>query len=435
MRSKPEVTEVATLASILLSDIPRRVAYRVRVLRIWFARKRCLPLIAGAYLVLLLPGCATLPREPVPAHLTFSASIPGMPGARAEAGERSAAMERDFLQSLKDESAADFPADANGETLYPYLALSGGGAYGAFGAGFLNGWTATGRRPVFKIVTGVSTGALMAPFAYLGPRYDEVLKRVYTTTTREDIFTAGSPIAALLRRDSLAKNAPLAALIERHVDAALLREVAAAHRSGRRLYMGTVNLDSRRFVVWNMGLIATYANEQALELFRKVMLASSSIPIAFPPVLMDVVADGQHYDEMHVDGFVGANVFVNVGIFDTSDLYRRAGKNAHDDIFVIHNGQLHTPPAPTERSLRGIAVRVIDTSGRSTVVGDLFREFAFAQRNGSGFHWITIDRSVVLGDALSFDPIVMMQWYAEGERAARAGPEWHTLPPGIGEGP
>lgn len=435
MRSTPEVTEVASLTSILSSDIPRRVACRVRLSRVWLAHKWPVPLIACACLALLLPGCATLPREPVPAHLTFSAAIPGIPGARAEAGERSAAMERDFLQSLKDESAADFPVDANGETFYPYLALSGGGAYGAFGAGFLNGWTATGRRPVFKIVTGVSTGALMAPFAYLGPRYDEVLKRVYTTTTRQDIFTAGSPIAALLRRDSLAENAPLAALIERHVDAALLREVAAAHRSGRRLYMGTVNLDSRRFVVWNMGLIATHANEQALELFRKVMLASSSIPIAFPPVLMDVVADGKRYDEMHVDGFVGANVFVNVGIFDTSDLYRLAGRHAHDDIFVIHNGQLHSPPGPTERSLRGIAVRVIDTSGRSTVVGDLFREFAFAQRNGSGFHWITIDRSVVLGDAMAFDPVVMMKWYEEGERVARDGPQWHTLPPGIGEGP
>lgn len=386
--------------------------------------------------MLLMSGCATLPRDPVPPHLYGSVAIPGMPGVRAEAGRASPAMERDFLQSLRDESPADFPVDASGRTRYAYLALSGGGAYGAFGAGFLNGWTATGHRPVFKIVTGVSTGALMAPFAFLGPGYDDVLHSVYTTTTRNDIFTTGSPIGALLRRDALAHSTPLAALIERHVDAALLAEVARAHRGGRRLYMGTVELDTRRFVVWNMGLIATHANAQALALFRKVMLASSSIPIAFPPALVEVEAGGKRYDEMHVDGFVGANVFVNVGIFDTSRLYRVAGrKNAHDEIFVIHNGQLDAPPSPTERSLRGIAARVIETSGRSTIVGDLFREFAFAQRNGSGFHWITIGRSVVLGDPLAFDPVEMSKWYAEGERTAREGPRWYTSPPGVGESP
>ncbi|MDI9239441.1 patatin-like phospholipase family protein [Lysobacter sp. LF1] len=384
----------------------------------------------------LLSGCATLPRDPVPPQLTGTATIPGMTGVRATAGRPSLAMQSDFLQSLQDESATDFPVDANGATRYPYLALSGGGAYGAFGAGFLDGWTATGKRPVFKIVTGVSTGALMAPFAYLGPRYDALLKRIYTTTTRDDIFTPLSPIAALLRRDSFAQSAPLERLIERYVDATVLSEVAQAHRNGRRLYMGTVDLDSRRFVVWNMGLIATHGNAQALELFRKVMLASASIPIAFPPVLMEVEAGGQRYDEMHVDGFVGANVFVNVGVFDTSSIYLAAGRAyAHDDIFVIHNGQLAPPPGPTERSFRGIAGRVIETSGRSTIVGDLFREYAFAQRNGSGFHWVTIEPSVVLGDPLAFNADEMAKLYAEGERAARAGPVWFTLPPGFVGGP
>lgn len=400
------------------------------------ARVRLLLAGLAAIALALMSGCATLPRHPVPAHLHGAATIPGMPGVRAEAGRASPAMERDFLQSLHDESRTDFPVDADGRTRYAYLALSGGGAYGAFGAGFLNGWTATGRRPVFKIVTGVSTGALMAPFAFLGSGYDDVLHRVYTTTTRDDIFTAGSPIAALLRRDALAHSTPLASLIERHVDAALLRDVAQAHRRGRRLYMGTVELDTRRFIVWNMGLIAMRGDAQALDLFRKVMLASSSIPIAFPPVLLEVQAGGHRYDEMHVDGFVGANVFVNVGVFDTAHLYRVAGRvDAHDDIFVIHNGQLNPPPSPTERSLRGIAARVIETSGRSTIVGDLFREFAFAQRNGSGFHWITIGESVLLGDPLAFDPVEMAKWYAEGERTALEGPVWYTSPPGVGERP
>jgi len=382
---------------------------------------------------LWLAGCATLPRNAVPVELTGSATIAGMPDVRAAAGRRSDAMERDFLQSLQDESAADFPPDANGETRYPQLALSGGGSFGAFGAGFLGGWTATGRRPVFKVVTGVSTGALMAPFAFLGPRYDDVLRRLYTTTTRADVLAGFSAAGVVFRHDSLARSEPLAALIERYVDATLLTEIATAHRNGRRLYIGTANLDAREFVVWNMGLIATHADARALKLFRTIMLASSSVPIVFPPVLVEVDAGGKRFDEMHVDGFIGANVFVNVGVLDTSHLYRAAGKQAaRDEIFVIHNGQLDPPARPAERSFRSIATRVIESSGRSTIIGDLFREYAFAQRNGSAFHWVTIETGLELGDPLAFDPAQMKRLFELGESAARRGPVWYTLPPGIG---
>jgi len=389
--------------------------------------------IVVALACLFLGGCATLPRNAVPIELTGSASVRGMPDVRASAGRRSEAMERDFLQSLQDESAADFPPDANGETRYPHLALSGGGSFGAFGTGFLGGWTQTGRRPVFKVVTGVSTGALMAPFAFLGPRYDEVLRRLYMTTRRDDVLAGFSAAGIVFRHDSLARSDPLASLIELYVDASLLAEVAAAHRNGRRLYIGTANLDSREFVVWNMGLIATHGDAKALELFRTIMLASSSVPIVFPPVLVEVEAGGKLYDEMHVDGFIGANVFVNVGVLDTSHLYRTAGRTkARDEIFVIHNGQLDPPPRPAARSFRSIATRVIESSGRSTIIGDLFREYAFAQRNGSAFHWVTIDQEIELGDPLAFDPAQMARLIELGERAAGRGPVWYTLPPGIG---
>ena len=127
---------------------------------------------------LSLAGCGVLPRNPVPPELTAAATIPGMPDVRAWAGRPSAAMERDFERSFQQESPGDFPRGADGVVRYPHLALSGGGSNGAFGAGFLNGWSATGRRPVFKIVTGVSTGALMAPFAFLGPQYDARAARV-----------------------------------------------------------------------------------------------------------------------------------------------------------------------------------------------------------------------------------------------------------------
>jgi Patatin-like phospholipase len=387
-----------------------------------------------AGLAVSLAGCGTLRRNPVPPELTPVASIPGMPEMRAWAGRPSAAMERDFERSFQQESPADFPRGADGVVRYPHLALSGGGANGAFGAGFLSGWSATGRRPVFKMVTGVSTGALMAPFAFLGPQYDAALHEFYTTTTTRDIFAMRSILISLLRGDSLADTGPLAALIARHVDAEFLRQVADAHNRGRRLYIGTVDLDSQQFVVWNTGLIAASGGPEALDLVRKVILASAAIPIAFPPVFFEVEANGRRYDEMHVDGAVAATVFLHAGVFRPSRIHERAGRGAaREDIFVIHNGKLSEAPSPTPRSLRGITSRVIEASVRAGVVGDLIRIYAFAQRDQASFHWVTIDEGVDLKGAEVFDPVKMAELYEIGYRTARTGPEWEVRPPGFQE--
>ena len=400
---------------------------------------RTTALLALVGLLALLAGCGALLRNPVPPELTAEASIPGMPDIRAWAGRVSPAMERDFARSFEQESPEDFPRGADGVVRYPHLALSGGGANGAFGAGFLNGWSATGSRPVFKIVTGVSTGALMAPFAFLGPQYDDALHEFYTTTTTRDIFaigSIGSILISLLRGDSLADTGPLAALIARHVDAEFLRQVADAHNRGRRLYIGTVDLDSQQFVVWNMGLIAASGRPEALDLFRKVMFASASIPIVFPPVLFEVEAGGRLYDEMHVDGAVAATVFLNVGVFRPSLIRERAGLGAgREDIFVIHNGQLSKAPSPTPRSLRGISARVIEASGRAGVIGALFIIYAFAQRERASFHWVTIPEGVEIPGTGAFDPAKMTELYEVGYRTALAGPVWSVDPPGLQEEP
>jgi predicted acylesterase/phospholipase RssA len=387
-------------------------------------------------LVLVLAGCGTLPRNAVPPELTGQAAIPGMPDVRAWAGQPSAAMERDFARSFEQESPADFPPGPDGRVRYPHLVLSGGGANGAFGAGFLKGWTKTGRRPVFKIVTGVSTGALMAPFAFLGPDYDEALRKFYTTTTSRDIFALGSILVRLLSGDSLADTGPLASLIAQHVDAGFLARIAAAHERGLRLYIGTVDLDAQRFVVWNMGLIATSGHADALDLFRAVMLASASIPIVFPPVLIDVEAGGQRYDEMHVDGAVATRIFVNGGVFRLSHMTGPDGRGpAREDIFVIHNGQFTEPPSPTPRSLRGITSRVLEASSRAGLVGDLFRIHSFALREQAGFHWVTIAEGVEVPGAEVFDPAKMLALYEVGYRAALEGPVWWTDPPGLRRAP
>jgi hypothetical protein len=340
-------------------------------------------------------------------------------------------MERDLAQSFEEESPEDFPRGADGIVHYAHLALSGGGANGAFGAGFLNGWSSTGSRPTFKLVTGVSTGALMAPFAFLGPSYDDALREFYTTTRSRDIFVLGSIVRQLLVGESLANTEPLAALIAQHVDAEFLRKVAAVHNRGRRLYIGTVDLDSQMFVVWNMGLIATSGQPEALDLFRKVILASASIPIVFPPVFFEVVANGRRYDEMHVDGAVAARVFLNGGVIRPSLIRDRGGRGAgQEDIFVIHNGQLGPVAAVTPRTLSGIALRVLDSAAKAAVVGDLFRIYAASLHEDAGFHWVTPPDGIEISGNEFFDPVKMKQLYDIGFQAARGESVWDTLPPG-----
>jgi predicted acylesterase/phospholipase RssA len=393
-----------------------------------------LPRAILAGLVLSLAGCGTLPRNAVPPELMGAAQIPNMPDIRAAAGRPSPVMARDLEQSFAQESEEDFPRAADGLIHYAHLALSGGGSNGAFGAGFLKGWSETSRRPVFKIVTGVSTGALIAPFAFLGPAHDDALREFYTTTTSRDIFIfrVRSLIPQLLGGDALADSRPLAALIARHVDAALLAEVADAHLHGRRLYIGTADLDSQQFIVWNMGKIATSGRPEALDLFRKVMLASASVPIAFPPVLFEVEANGARYDEMHVDGAVATNVFYTGGVFSSSAVRERAGRGGgREEVFVVHNGQLGAIPQATRRTLASIAMRTLDSAAKAATVGDLFRIHTLVAREQAGFRWINIPDGVEIRGDEVFDPARMRELYEVGRQRALEGPPWFTGPPGI----
>jgi predicted acylesterase/phospholipase RssA len=385
----------------------------------------------------VLAGCGTLLRNPVPVSATATATIPHLPDVRARAGQHSAAMERDLAESFAQESRQDFPRAADGLIHYAHLALSGGGASGAFGAGFLNGWSETGTRPRFKIVTGVSTGALMAPFAMLGPAYDGALRDFYTTTSSRDIFVMGSLLSLATRAltgDSLLDTSPLAALIAQHVDADLMRKVGEAHRQGQRLYIGTVDLAALDFVVWNMGLIALSGRPESLDLFRQVMLASASIPIAFPPVLFEVEADGRRYDELHVDGGVGARVFYSGGLFRPSIVRQRGGHGAEEgreDIFVVHNGQIRPAAQPTRRTVVAITARVLDASSRSAAIGALHRIHSIARSEQAGFHWVTIPEGVTVTSEETFDPAAMRVLYDVGYRSALEGPRWQTTAPGV----
>lgn len=386
-------------------------------------------------LAIALAACGTLPRNAVPPERVGDAVIPGLATVRSFAGEAKTHAQADLVESYRQESRADFPLQPDGSVRYAHLLVSGGGANGAFGAGLLKGWSATGRRPLFKIVTGISTGALIAPFAFIGSDYDETLRLVYTTTRSSDIFAAGSRLAILgqaLFGEALADTGPLVRMIAASVDDEFVARVAQAHRSGRRLYIGTVDLDARRFVVWNMGLIALSDDAQKVALFRKVMLASASIPVVFPPVFFDVEVDGKAFDEMHVDGAVIANVFFTGGVISPQRARRQAGSPpALDDIYVLHNGQLvpqHT--TPISRRVRAISARVLDTASRSAVIGDLFRVYTITVREKGRFNWVTIPNDLQLGGEEFFDPVAMTALYDVGHRLGRDGSGWRTRLPG-----
>ena len=237
-------------------------------------------ILAGmAVLVLLSQGCALLQvRHPLPEYLLDQAQIENLPGIRAWGDVYSESLEQSAIESIRQEMAANhgkLEPEAN------FLALSGGGGDGAFGAGILCGWTEAGTRPRFKLVTGISTGALIAPFAFLGPEYDAKLKEAYTTISDKDIYKVPGLLKLVLnlgRIEGVASTEPLAGLLERIIDDNMMQAIAAEHNKGRRLLVGTTQLDAQRQVIWNMGAIAASRNPDALKLFRQVLRASASDP-------------------------------------------------------------------------------------------------------------------------------------------------------------
>jgi len=306
-----------------------------------------------------------------------------------------------------------------------FLAISGGGDNGAYGAGFINGWTASGTRPEFKVVTGISTGALIAPFAFLGPKYDYVLERVYTTTSQKDIFTKRG-FKSLIWGDAAADTAPLATIIASYVTPEFLKEIAAEYAKGRILLVGTTNLDSLEPVIWNMGAIASSADPGALKLFRSVLLASASIPGAFPPVMIDINVDGTPHQEMHVDGGTVTQVFLYPPSFRMDKSVERKRV-----LYVIRNARLDADWASTERRTMTIAMRAIDSLTRTQGIGDLYRIYTTANRDGIDFNLTYIPPSFNTPHNEQFDTAYMQSLYKIGLDAAKAGYTWQKYPPGF----
>jgi predicted acylesterase/phospholipase RssA len=306
--------------------------------------------------LLLLVGCAARARlKAVPDDLESKAYVPGFDsGIRyfPRDPEHVQLFIDDYLKSLELEKAY-LATQAHTGPLPPMeiLGISGGGDNGAFAAGFLNGWTKAGTRPQFKLVTGVSTGALIAPFAFLGPAYDEKLKELYTNISLKDIAKRRS-MMAIVSNDAMDDNKPLKNLVEKYVNQDMLEAIAAEYAKGRLLLVGTVNLDARRPVIWNITEIAASHKPGALKLVQSLLIASSAIPGTLPPVMIDVEVNGKKYQEMHVDGNTANQVFVYPTATRLNDVANGVGIEREKKLYIIRNARLDPEWAEVERKTR-----------------------------------------------------------------------------------
>jgi hypothetical protein len=372
--------------------------------------------------------CAStaLPRNPVPLDLLDSGAmpnIPSIPDARYW-GNRPPANLGDIMAE-----AAERRRISGLDPNVTILALSGGSDNGAFGAGLLNAWTEMGTRPEFTAVTGVSTGALSAPFAFLGSDYDDELRRMYGGFSQKHIFRLRDWLS-ILPKASVADTAPLAEVIAQIVDEKLLAAVAREHWRGRRLLVQTSHLDAQRAVIWDLGVIAASGAPNALDVFRKALLASASLPVAFPPVLFEVEVDGQIYDEMHVDGGVvsQATAFTSWQV-ETRNLADQRGESPAVSIYVVRNGRIAPESQAVEYGLLSIAGRSLATLIKSQGIGDLLSAYAAARIQEGDYYLTWIGEDFVHEYPGPFDPDYMRALSDYGYKLMKSGNAWVRKPP------
>lgn len=390
--------------------------------------------IAILSLLPLLAGCAAtaLPRNGIgDAAIAARAEVPGLKGIRFWADEIPKDIKSEIQRRMPGlPRLAQQATQVGGRPLVETLALSGGGADGAFGAGLLAGWTARGDRPEFELVTGVSAGAIIAPFAFLGPSYDPALKQIWTEYGTSQLITA-QILPGLLGGSSLVDNSKLQELVARYVDRKMLRAVAAEYRRGRLLFVLTTNLDAQRPVVWNLGALASSNHPDAIELFRKVILASAAIPGAFPPVSIQVEVDGKRYDELHVDGGTTREVFVspvNLPFKAYDVLYSRPPVRK---IYIVKNGKLAPEPEIVKAQTLSIAARSISTLIKNQNLGELYAIYRRAKDAGAEFNLVAVPLTFSMKPKEFFDPEYQLALYEEGLRIGRSSDAWVKAPPQV----
>lgn len=387
--------------------------------------------IAVALAVTTLAGCAsTIERHGIPnAALADKAKVPGLDGVRFWADEVSNDPVGDIRKHTPNMPVVGRDnMRVKGRPIVESLALSGGGSDGAYGAGVLAGWTERGDRPEFEVVTGVSAGAIISPFAFLGPQYDPALKVIWTEYQQSQVVTAQF-LPGLFGGSALTDTTPLAGLIAKYVDRPMLDAIAAQYKRGRILMVLTTNLDAQRPVAWNMGEIALDPSPEALMLFRKVILASAAIPGAFPPVNIDVVADGKNYEEMHVDGGTTRELFVTpvqapLKAFDA--LYPAPPIRR---MYIIKNGKVVPEQEIIPQTTFKIAARSIATLIKSQNWSELYRIYRLAIDGGADFNFTAVPDDFNFKTELIYDPKYQVALYERGIQMGKSG-TWMKAPPG-----
>jgi hypothetical protein len=386
--------------------------------------------VASLLLILLgLAGCTTTERAAVPGALIGEATVAGYSKIRfwGDSGSSITLEDIDVVAQQRKAAAKNDPSILKGSI--NMLALSGGGSNGAFGAGVLIGWAETGTRPRFDIVTGISTGALIAPFAFLGAEYDPQLASLYTTISVRDVAAKQGPLS-ILRNAAVASNKPLRALASGYITDKLIEDVAREHLKGRRLLVGTANLDAGRPVIWDMGAIAASGAPDRKTLFQDVLIASASIPGVFPPVRISVTADGKTYDELHVDGGTGNQVFLFPVSISLPEIDKRHKTNRKRALYIIRNGQTAPPEySPVKAKLAPVASKSLGMLMRTQGIGDLYRMYVQATRDNIAYNLIDMPNDFRLTEKEPFDPVYMKALYASGYQIGRNGIPWEHTPP------
>ena len=382
---------------------------------------RPITLFSLLFTLLLLQACASVPdRNPLPSDLAEEAQIPNIPHARRW-GDVAWKYQDEWLAKPKAEIQQKYSGLVGVE--HNYLSISGGGANGAYTAGVLVAWSELETRPDFAIVTGISTGALIAPFAFLGSDYDHLIKELYTQTSTEDIFLDRG-IIEFLTGDSAVNPVPIRGLLVEYIDDDFLVALANEGRKGRKLLISTTNLDAMRPVVWDVTAIAVSDEPHALQLIRDILLASASIPVAFPPVMFEVEANGQLYDEMHVDGGVTSQVFFHPAGLRFDEGLEMLDVPGRPTLYVIRNSKVWSEWESVDRSLVPIASRTISSLIRTQGIGDLVQIYVVAKEDGIDMRYTSIPEDFNMESNEAFDMDYMQALFQRGYEDTKMGVVW-----------
>ncbi len=394
-----------------------------------------LPAVALAVCMLMLSSRSGFDhRSAVPEREKHDATVLGIPNARLF-HDQTAQIALEMEEAIVREARVLGVKRGGILPTAHFLSLSGGGDNGAFGAGLLAGWTAHGDRPEFKLVTGVSTGALIAPFAFLGSEYDAALTDVYTNIDPAKIYQKRFILAGALTEDALTDSTPLFETISHYVEERMLARIAAEYAKGGLLFIQTTNLDAGQPVRWNIGAIAASGHPGALDLFRRILLASAAIPAAFPPVMFEVAANGKSYQEMHVDGGAVSQAFLLPPTVSLREVREKGGYRRKDAVaYFIRNSRLRTEYSDVEKFTLPIAGKAVSTMINYNGIGDLYRMYVVAQRAGASFNLAYADDGFEAEHKEDFDQGYMRELYRCAYDKAARGYSWEHEPPGLAAG-